>query len=83
MTDSALLARQRSIEEFELRSVRADPYPRKETSVWRGCATTWSVLQLDVADAEVLRTPNLPSSIKGQGPDVPGQRRTLRSLALA
>ncbi len=69
MTDSALLALQRSIEELKT-AVSVLTHIHGKTSVVARLCNDLERLQLDAADAEVLRTPDLPASIKGQGPDV-------------
>ena len=69
MTDSALLALHRSIDELHT-AVSVLTRIHGKTSVVARLRNDLERLQLDAADAEVLRTPDLPSSIKGQGPDV-------------
>lgn len=69
MTDSALLALQRSIEELKTAVSVLSHIHGKPPVVARLC-NDLERLQLDAADAEVLRTPDLPAKIKGQNPNV-------------
>jgi hypothetical protein len=69
MTDSALAALNRSIEELKT-AVSVLTRLHGKTSVVKRLANDLERLQLDAADAEVLRTPDLPASIKGEGGDV-------------
>ncbi len=66
MTDSALLALHRSIEELKT-AVSVLTHIHGKTPVVARLINDLDRLQLDAADAEVLRTPDLPASIKGQG----------------
>ncbi len=66
MTDSALLALQRSIEELKT-AVSVLTHIHGKTSVVARLCNDLERLQLDAADAEILRTPDLPASIKGTG----------------
>ncbi len=69
MTDSALAALQRSIDELKT-AVSVLTHIHGRPSVVARLCNDLERLQLDAADAEVLRTPDLPASIKGQGSDI-------------
>ena len=74
MTDSALLALQRSIDELKSAVAMLSHTHGKVSVVARLC-NDLERLQLDVADAEALRSPDIPvGSMAARAPDRPSSR---------